>query len=119
MKNIIKSFGLLSDETRLRILNVLVAGESCVCEVMSALDITQSRASRGLTALYDDGFLKMRKVGLWSLYSINKETGSDYQSSLIDIIIKELNEDEITIRDRENLKEAQRTSPRTTSAAMR
>jgi len=119
MKHMTKTFGLLSDETRLRILNVLTNGESCVCEVMKALGITQPTASRGLIALYDAGFLKLRKEGLWSLYSIDTEGVPVYQSHLIEIITKELECDEVTIRDRVKLKEAQRTSPRATSAAMR
>ena len=73
MRDLIKSLKALSDETRLRILNVLMERECCVCEVMQALDISQSRASRNLAALYDAGFLKLRKDGLWSLYSIDKD----------------------------------------------
>jgi len=67
MKETIKAFKALSDETRLRILNVLLQRECCVCEVMQALDISQTRASRNLAALRDAGFLKLRKEGLWSL----------------------------------------------------
>jgi len=46
----------LSDETRLRILNVLMVHECCVCEVMQALGISQTRASRNLKILDDAGF---------------------------------------------------------------
>jgi hypothetical protein len=53
---------------------------------MQALEISQSRASRGLTALYDAGFLKMRKDGLWSLYSIDKEAIQVYQSQLLEAV---------------------------------
>jgi len=119
MKHMTKTFGLLSDETRLRILNVLASGESCVCEVMKALGITQSTASRGLTALYDAGFLKLRKEGLWSLYSIASAGVTLYQSHLIDIITKELEDNETAISDRVKLKEAQRNSPRAASPSVR
>jgi len=119
MRALTKSLGLLSDETRLRILNVLVGGESCVCEVMKALGITQSTASRGLTALHDAGFLKLRKEGLWSLYSIDTEGMQPYQARLVEIIIDELKNNDTASKDRENLKQAQRTGPRATSAAMR
>ena len=73
MRDTVKAFKALSDETRLRILNILLERECCVCEVMQALDISQTRASRNLAALHNAGFLKLRKEGLWSLYSINKE----------------------------------------------
>jgi ArsR family transcriptional regulator len=52
-------------------LNLIVERECCVCEVMQALEISQTRASRNLTMLYDAGFLKLKKEGLWSLYSID------------------------------------------------
>jgi len=112
MEAMLKTFGLLSDETRIRILKVVCATECCVCEVMKALDITQSTASRGLTALYDAGFLNLRKEGLWSLYSIKKENIPPYRSQLVDIITRELKDNQVIVQDRERLKEAKRTSPR-------
>ena len=71
MHRLIKGFKALSDDTRLRMLNLLLVRECCVCEVMQALEISQTRASRNLTMLYDVGFLKLRKDGPWSLYSID------------------------------------------------
>ena len=73
MRELVKIFKALSDETRLRILNLLLERECCVCEVMQALDISQTRASRNLSILYDAGFLVLKKEGLWSLYSIDRE----------------------------------------------
>jgi DNA-binding transcriptional ArsR family regulator len=40
MRELVKAFKALSDETRLRILNLLLERECCVCEVMQALDIS-------------------------------------------------------------------------------
>lgn len=74
MENLIKAMKALSDETRLRILNVLLERECCVCEVMQALDISQSRASRNLGILQDAGFLKARRDGAWMYYTVNWET---------------------------------------------
>ena len=73
MRNIIKAYKSLSDETRLRILNLLLEKECCVCEVMQALGISQPRASRNLRILYEAGFLKLQKNGLWSVYSLDRE----------------------------------------------
>ena len=80
MRDTIKAFKALSDETRIRILNILLERECCVCEVMQALDISQTRASRNLAALLDAGFLKLRRDGLWALYSIDKESTKGYFS---------------------------------------
>lgn len=108
MREVIKAFKTLSDGTRLRILNVILERECCVCEVMQALQISQSKASRGLTALYDAGFLKQRKEGLWSLYSTDEEM-KPYLSDLVAAVRKALEENKTAALDRERLKEAKRT----------
>jgi ArsR family transcriptional regulator len=81
MREAVKAFKSLSDETRLRILNLILGREYCVCKVMQALQISPSKASRDLTALYDAGFFRLRKKVLWSLYSIDAEM-KDYLSDL-------------------------------------
>ena len=53
MRDLVKAMKALSDETRLRILKVLLERECCVCEIMQALDISQSRASWNLVILED------------------------------------------------------------------
>lgn len=73
MQNILKVFKALSDETRVRIMNLLLDRECCVCEVVQAMRISQTWASRGLTALHNAGLLKARRDGLWVLYSIDEE----------------------------------------------
>ena len=69
MRDLVRAAKALSDETRLRILNLLLERECCVCEVMQVLEISQTRASRNLNILLDAGFLKMRKEGLWAYFS--------------------------------------------------
>jgi len=78
---------------------------------MQALVISQSKASRGLTALYDAGFLKMRKDGLWSLYSIDNEGIQVYQSQLIEAVKEALKNSKIADEDRERLSKAERVGP--------
>jgi ArsR family transcriptional regulator len=107
----VKAFKVLSDETRLRILNLVSERECCVCEVMQALQISQPKASRGLTALYDAGLLKQRKDGLWSLYSIDTET-KDYLSELTQAARRALKDNKVAARDRERLRKAERVGPR-------
>ncbi len=111
MRSTVKAFKTLSDETRLRILNLVQERECCVCEVMQALQISQSKASRGLSALYDAGFLKMRKDGLWSLYSIDREISQDYQSHLIEAVKEALKGNRAAALDRERLRKAERVGP--------
>ena len=108
MRDLVRVFKALSDETRLRILNVLLVRECCVCEVMQALEISQTRASRNLNVLYDAGFLKLRKDGLWSLYSIDKERTKPYYTDLVEAVRKGLKGNELVAQDRKRLKVAKR-----------
>jgi len=112
MRELAKAMKALSDETRLRILNILLERECCVCEVMQALDISQTRASRNLGILHDAGFLKMRKEGLWALYSIDRDGMNEYYPSLVEAVSKSLENDEGAALDRKRLKTAQRVGPR-------
>jgi len=108
MRQVLKAMRALSDETRLRILNLLLERECCVCEVMQAMQISQTRASRNLGVLYDAGFLKLRKDGLWSLYSLDREGMKESFFDLVGIVRKELSDNEVAALDRERLKTAKR-----------
>ncbi|MCX6003838.1 MAG: metalloregulator ArsR/SmtB family transcription factor [Chloroflexi bacterium] len=116
MKETLKAFKVLSDETKMRILNILLERECCVCEVMQALEISQSKASRGLSALYDVGFLKQRKDGLWSLYSIDKDNISGYKSQLVEAVQEALKHNKKIALDKERLKKASRNGARCNSS---
>lgn len=111
MRDLVESAKALSDETRLRILNLLLVRECCVCEVMQVLDISQTRASRNLNLLYDAGFLKVRREGLWAYYSIDKTDLEDYLSLLLDAVERALAGNKAAHLDREHLKVAQRLGP--------
>ena len=110
MHDVVKVVKALSDETRLRILNLLLEKGCCVCEVVQALNISQTRASRNLNILYDAGFLKMRREGLWSLYSIDRES-KDYLMALVEAARKALDGNPVVALDRERLKKARRVGP--------
>ena len=66
-------FQALSDETRLRIVEMLADGECCVCDLQSALDAYQSRLSFHLKKLKEAGVVNDRKEGRWVYYSLNEE----------------------------------------------
>ena len=111
MQDMIKAMKALSDETRLRILKVLLEKECCVCEVMQALDISQSRASRNLGILQEAGFLKARRDGMWIVYSVDWQTTNRYATSLAKLLRDSLVSNEVLEKDRERLKQAKRIGP--------
>ena len=112
MHELVKVFRVLSDETRIRILKVLLERECCVCEVMQALDISQSRASRNLGILEDAGFVRSRRESLWMVYSIDEQTVNSYAAALIEMLRGALINKGIILQDRERLSHAERVGPR-------
>jgi ArsR family transcriptional regulator len=100
---LIKVFRALSDETRMRMLHLLLDGELCVCEIMQALEISQTRASRNLGMLRDAGLLKDRRDGQWVHYSLDQEAAARY-SELLELLRSRQGEDEVIAEDKERLR---------------
>ncbi|MBU5614513.1 ArsR/SmtB family transcription factor [Geomonas azotofigens] len=72
MENLALLFQSLDDQTRLRLLALLLqGGELCVCDLVAALQLPQSTVSRQLSILKHAGWLKGRRMGAWNHYSIN------------------------------------------------
>ena len=111
MQELIKASKALSDETRLRILGILLERECCVCEVMQALEISQSRASRNLGILEDADFLTARREGTWMLYSLNPHSENSLAASLTGLLREFFADDEVLARDRERLRHSVRVGP--------
>ncbi len=77
MKKEAQLFKALADETRLKILWLLMGQEElCVCDIMGVLGITQSKASRHLRYLFNAGLVTDRREGLWMYYRISVAFGS-------------------------------------------
>ena len=111
MRELTKLLKVLSDESRLRVLNLLQERECCVCEVMQVMDISQSKASRILSALYDAGLLKLRREGRWALYSIDTGAAKDYVKEILTGITRSLANNPVAAEDLERLKKAERVGP--------
>lgn len=70
----------LSDENRIRLLNILFSSELCVCEIEEVLELTQSNASRHLTKLKSAKIITSYKKAQWVYYKLDddfKEHHSD------------------------------------------
>ncbi len=70
----VEQFHALSDETRLRILELLRGGEHCVCELTEALELGQSLLSFHLKTLKETGLITDRREGRWMYYALVPET---------------------------------------------
>lgn len=71
-------FKALSDETRIRILNLLKNGELCACDIEDVLFIKQSNASRHLNKLKAAELIIAAKKSQWVYYSLNNEINVKY-----------------------------------------
>jgi len=79
MKEQSRFFKALADETRLQILWLLLGEEElCVCDIMRALGITQSKASRHLRYLFNVGLVSDRREGAWMYYRLAVSPGSNH-----------------------------------------
>jgi ArsR family transcriptional regulator, arsenate/arsenite/antimonite-responsive transcriptional repressor len=61
-------FKTLADPTRLRLLNLLACGETCVCELTDTLRVVQPKVSRHLAYLKRAGLVEVDRSGKWTHY---------------------------------------------------
>ena len=66
-------FKALSDETRLKIIDMLSCEELCACNILEAFNITQPTLSYHMRILTDCGLVKGRKDGPWTRYTLDME----------------------------------------------
>ena len=78
MKSLATVFKALGDETRLRMLALLLArGEVCVCDYEHVLGVLQSKASRHMRYLYHAGLVQDRRAAVWIYYRIVDEPSAE------------------------------------------
>lgn len=70
MKETLKILKALSDETRLKIVEFLLDGEKCVCQIFPYVKRTQSTVSIQLGKLKGEGILESRREGKQIFYKI-------------------------------------------------
>ncbi len=86
-------FKVLADETRLRCLALIYENdELCVCELMHALDLPQSKISRHLSLIKLNKLIIDRREGQWVLYSPHPDI-SKFKKNIIKTTIEELTEE--------------------------
>jgi len=63
-------FKAFADPTRLRILNVLVAGELCVCDIVTILGLPQPMVSRHLALLRNAALVEVTREWKYAHYRL-------------------------------------------------
>jgi ArsR family transcriptional regulator len=77
-----RMFRACADRTRLRILNLLVAGEICVGDLVSVIDAPQSTVSRHLAYLRRAGLVVAQRQATWCFYAL-AEPDSEFHQRLL------------------------------------
>ena len=75
-------FHALSDGARLEIIEILLDGEHCVCDLMTHIETAQSRLSYHLKVLKDAGLVSDRREGRWSYYTLQRDAFVEAESLL-------------------------------------
>lgn len=84
----------LAEPTRLAAMRILGDGaEHCVCELMPALDATQSRMSRHMQVLKQAGLVVDRRDAQWVRYRRNPDLPSDVAAVLDAVLAAELSDE--------------------------
>lgn len=101
MDQMINRYKALSDETRLRILMVLLHRELCVCQLQGILGETQPKISKHLRKLKDLGVVRDDRKDQFIYYSLNWDDHVMIES--LRLLSHEAADDNILIQDQERL----------------
>lgn len=94
----VEIFKVLGDMNRLRILNILMRYELCVCEIEVVLKMTQSNVSRHLSKLKSIKLISSCKDAQWIHYRLNQRFACD-NKLLVDYLKQSFENDTSLMKD--------------------
>ena len=115
MKDLEQIFKGLSDQTRLRILNLLIHGELCVCDIQFVLDSSQANVSRHLSYLKNCGLVLDRRDGARIYYRL-AQPAEGVHKPLFAFLRDVFRTPDVLVEDSRKLKKAIETGSCTASA---
>ncbi|HEY8900423.1 MAG TPA: metalloregulator ArsR/SmtB family transcription factor [Chthoniobacterales bacterium] len=72
----------LSEETRLRIIHLLVQGPLCVCHFQGLLEVPQVKVSQQLAYLRKHGMVEATRHANWMIYSLPVRRSAELSAQL-------------------------------------
>ncbi|GAA3644259.1 ArsR/SmtB family transcription factor [Asaccharospora irregularis] len=78
-------FKALSDETRLKILNMLSENELCACNILDEVNITQPTLSYHMKMLIECDLVSGRKDGSWMKYTLKNNKILELKDFLLEV----------------------------------
>jgi len=103
MQKLVTIAKALSDETRIRMLKLLLEKDICVCEMEEIFHLSISQLSRNCKMLMEAGFLKRWREGKCVVYIADRETPNQHCRTILNMIAESFNDSELTRKDRHNL----------------
>jgi ArsR family transcriptional regulator len=76
----------LSDETRLKIVDILSCGELCACKILEKFNITQPTLSYHMKILTTCGLVASRREGAWMHYSLSEQQAGALKHFLSELL---------------------------------
>ncbi len=92
VQQVAEYFNVLSEPTRLRLLNLLRDGEKCVQELVDATQTSQANVSKHLKVMVQAGILNRRAEGTSAYYSVSDELIFDLCGMVCDRIASRIEE---------------------------
>ncbi len=72
MKTLVNFFKAMGEDTRVKIIILLLKEEMCSCELIEELGLSQSAVSHHMKILKQADLVNDRRDGKWTFYSINQ-----------------------------------------------
>jgi ArsR family transcriptional regulator, arsenate/arsenite/antimonite-responsive transcriptional repressor len=105
MKELERYFKALADISRLRIINLLLHGELCGCDIQYVMETSQPNVSRHLSYLKNAGLVQDRRQGYHIFYGLAEPLKSD-KRQLFEFLKIAFKDEESLRSDAQRLKEA-------------
>jgi ArsR family transcriptional regulator len=103
MKELITAAKAISDETRVRMLKLLLEKDICVCEMEEIFNLSVSQLSRNCKVLMEAGFLKRWREGKCIVYIADRDSSNHHCRAILNLIDESFDNSEATRIDRGNL----------------
>ena len=104
MKSLIIFFKAMGEETRVKIISMLLEEEMCLCELIDRLSLSQSAVSHHVKILKQAELVRDRRCGKWSYYSINKRGFEAHVSNFHGTLTSPLKNYEYVAKQNDNIK---------------
>jgi ArsR family transcriptional regulator len=105
MQEMVKIAKALADESRVRMLKLLLERDICVREMQEIMGISQPQVSRNLKTLMDAGFLKRWREGKCIAYVADRNSNNRFCKAILDTLAESFSDNTAVSRDKERLQQ--------------